>query len=135
MSNMTDIAVYDDESTPVLHTLTPESFNPQTGVGYFVERDTYSIADIVLSASNRKVGGGAYNGRVVLTVPIVVEETINGVVQPKLVRTIQWEAKCKAPADASEQELKNAQTMFGNLFTSGSAFIDGTYQGRTGVMP
>lgn len=132
MSELSSVTVNDGESTPVAHTFTPENVDAK-GVGYLVERGSYALADNVATVSNLKQPNGAYRGRLVLNMPIVVEETINGVTVPSVARELKAEMKILAPADSSEQELKNLLRLMSNLFDGSVTFINDTFEGRTGV--
>jgi hypothetical protein len=50
-----------------------------------------------------------------LTLPIVVEETINGVTVPKVARVFRAHVEYTIPADATEQERKNFAEVDANL--------------------
>lgn len=76
MPLMTDITVFDRESTPVAHIFKP--YYEDNGVAFYREDGPTLESQNKLSISTRETGGKVKT-RVKFDIPIVVTETINGV--------------------------------------------------------
>jgi hypothetical protein len=87
MPALQNVVLKDRKSTPVDHTFTPKDV--VQGVGTVIESTGVPIGNSKLSVSARQSAGpnGRYKATLKLAVPVVVTETINGVANPKVVRT------------------------------------------------
>lgn len=74
----------DRETTPVNHTFVPRDV--KDGRGVVVNSTGVPIGDERLTVA-MKEATSRYNGEVKLVLPVVQNETINGVVRPTVVRT------------------------------------------------
>lgn len=84
MPTPTTLTVNDRAATPVAHDFRPDMLDPN-GVQSFVNTDGVKIGDKKITVSLRKTGS-KYKIRLVVTVPTVVNETINGITLPKVIR-------------------------------------------------
>lgn len=133
MPSATSFSVNDRENTPVSHTFVPNGFSPDNSVAFFKEAGAnYKIEDIKYSISGRE---SAQNRKVKckLEVPVVVEETINGVTVPKVVRTAYGEVTFTFPLTSSEQERDNLVGMLANSLASSVTVINSVVVGDEAI--
>lgn len=114
MANITTIVVPDAAATPVNHTFTPVKTNGESAV--FLEQSSASsigywpmtlIQRAPLAGSTEKV----YRSKLSLAVPIVYNETINGVNRPSLGYTLRCNVEFVVPQEAVLQDRKNLRKL------------------------
>lgn len=101
-------------ATPVTHTLVPNRIDAQ-GVAHYVEAGATSLGDLKATVSLRRT---ADNGKIKFNLriaqPVVANETINGVVSPKLLRTAYADLTFTADSSSSAQERGDILRLLGN---------------------
>lgn len=117
MPAITTITVNDGESTPVAHTFERVGGIDKNGVIYLRESDGVPFGDNALSISLRRPTNKV-KGRLVLKVPVIATETINGVDSPKWQREGIISLDTTFDEQSSIQERKNALTMFVNALAN-----------------
>ncbi|DAD52508.1 coat protein [ssRNA phage SRR5467091_5] len=95
----------DRETAPVNHTFVPRDV--KDGRGVVVNSTGVPIGDERLTVS-MKEATSRYNGEVKLVLPVVQNETINGVVRPTVVRTAYVTMNFSFDKSSTLQERKNA---------------------------
>lgn len=130
MSQLTSITVNDGEDTPVSHTFAAD-YVDKNNVGRLREAGTYGDGDNLLSISNRE--GDIWRGRLVLTMPVIVEETINGVTVPKVARTAVGDLQLRFHKNSTQQERENMLVLISNMLAGGVSMVDDTFISRTGI--
>lgn len=108
MPALQNLAVVDRETTPVTHTFVPRDV--KDGTGLVVRNTGVPVGEEKLTVSMRKVGS-KFRGKLTLSVPIVQNETINGVTLPKVVRTGYATVEFTFDETSSTQERTNLQGM------------------------
>lgn len=131
MPQLTSLAIDDRETTPVTHTFVPRSL--ENGVALFVETDGTPIGDSSVTVSMRKSGLDKFKARIVLAVPVVVDETINGVVDPKVARVGYADVTFTFASKSSLQERKNVVGMLADALAADQTFIDSVCTGLEGI--
>lgn len=116
MPAFTTITVNDRESTPVAHAFGVS--DKQDARLLLTEKKSVPIGNFTLSLGWRK-SGGRFHRKVMLTMPEVVTETINGVSVPSVLHTSLLDMTLRFDEKSSEQHRKNAVGMFYNLLASG----------------
>lgn len=111
MPVLQSVVLTDRATTPVNHTLTPSGRPSASGVATVAKGDGTLIGEKKLSISTRRQNGKAKT-RLLLTLPTVATETINGVASPKVLRTAYVDATFTFDASSTEQERKDAVGMF-----------------------
>lgn len=106
MPAIQSLVLTDRESTPADHTFAPSGELAQGVYGLTETGVTYDIEAATVSISARKTPD-RHRMRLVLKVPIVQTETINGVASPKVVRTYYAELSTNFPRSGELQERKN----------------------------
>jgi len=126
------IVAFDRETTPVSHTFSPSSGG---GVPEFREADSAGvpIGDNVITVSTRKTGA-VYRPRVRVAMPIVVDETVNGIVSPKVVRTAYADVNFIFSESSTSQERKNLLGILSSVFSGDTQpVVDGVCVGLQDV--
>lgn len=116
--------------TPVVRAFVPRDV--QNGVGAVVFNAGTLIGEQRLTISMKKIGT-RYKGEVRLTLPVVTNETINGIVSPKIVRaayittTVSWDEK------SSFQERDDAVGLMANALSVTKTLVNDTLVKCEGV--
>lgn len=130
MPAFTSVTINDGESTPVAHTFEPSNKNRE-GVARLVESDGVPIGDSVLSISARETEA-KFKPRLVLSRPVTVTETVNGVNREVIERVGFFDGTFTFDKASTAQERKNLVRLVSNAF-AGNAFIDGVVIDLEGV--
>lgn len=110
MPNFQSVVLQDRATTPANHTFVPQT--ARDGVHTVMSSPDGTITSAKkLSISNRRVNG-KIKTRLLLAVPVVQTETINGITAPKVVRESYVDATFTFHAQSSEQERADTVTMF-----------------------
>lgn len=132
MAQAANIVVKDRATpTPVDHTFVPRDVDK--GIATFAELATVPVGDKILTIRWRKGENGRDYYRLVLTVPVMVTETINGVAVPKVVRVSLSDTTLRFDATATDQERADHIGMHANMFAAAQAVINSTIVGRQGI--
>lgn len=108
--------------TPVNHTFTPRDV--KAGVGVVVSNAGVPLGEEVFSVQMRKMPNGKFRGKLTLKVPVVATETINGISEPKLVRTAYATLDVTFDERSSEQERKNLIGMIQSALDPAKALVN-----------
>lgn len=122
MPQLTNLVLTDRKATPVAHTLVPVNID-KNGVAYVAESTGTPVADISLSISTRRVND-KIKSRLVLTVPVVQTETINGISKPKVVRSSVAAVDFTFSRESSEAERNDVVGMFADAFGTAKALVN-----------
>lgn len=122
MPQLTNLVLTDRKATPVAHTLIPVNID-KNGVAYVAESTGTPVADISLSISTRRVND-KIKSRLVLTVPVVQTETINGISKPKVVRSSVAAVDFTFSRESSEVERNDVVGMFADAFGTAKALVN-----------
>lgn len=125
-----DIAIVDREDTPVTHTFTPRA--PSNGVAVFKNTSGVPIGDETITLSSR-LSGSKLKNRLVLSVPIMVTETINGVSVPKVDRVSYADLTLTFAESSTLQERQNVVGMLADALAEDQTLVDGVLTGLEGV--
>ncbi len=118
--------------TPVDHTFTPRDI--RDGVGTAIETSGVPIGNSRLSVSLRQTTpGGRYKAEVKLAVPVVVNETINGVTVPKVARTAFADVTFTFDPTSTSAERNNIVGMLADALGTGTALVNDTVVKLEGV--
>lgn len=123
MPQLQNVVLTDRAGTPVNHTFVPRDI--VSGVATVVEFSGVPIGESRLTLSLRRAA--KYKGRMVLTVPVVQTETINGITSPKVVRTAIAEVNFTFDPTSTEQERKDLIGMLESALGSSKTLVNDTY--------
>lgn len=126
MGNITTIVVPDAATTPVNHTFNPVKVDGDTA--YLSEQSAVSsLGYWPLALTQRGPLAGqtekVYRTKLSLAMPIVYNETINGVTRPTLGYTLRATVEIVSPADSVLQNRKDFRKILVGIMNS-SSFID-----------
>jgi len=105
MPAFSSISVNDRESTPAAVVFAPQSNDK--GVAAFRNSTGVPVGDKIITISTRRTSDKVIV-RMKVKDPVVVDETINGVTQPKVSRTAYADVTFSFSVSSSLQERKNA---------------------------
>lgn len=120
MPAIQNVVLTDRAATPVAHTFTPRDV--KDGTGLVVSSAGVPIGERKLTVSMRK-SGSKYKGRLTLSVPIVVDETINGVVSPKVARVAVASLDVTFDERSSTLERTNLIGMVADALGTGKVLV------------
>jgi len=104
MPQLQSLVIADGETTPVTHTFVPRDI--VNGIGTVVEAGATPIGENRVTVSMKK-SGTRYKGELRLTMPVLANETINGIVRPTVIRTGYASLSVSFDEKSSMQERKN----------------------------
>lgn len=130
MPQLQQLVLTDRAATPVAHTFTPVDI--QQNVGTVSERTGSPVADPIYSISNRRSGDN-FKVTIKMSVPVVQNETINGISRPIVVRSAYVQATFTFSKDSTEEERDNVVGMFADSFGTGKALVNDTLVKLEGV--
>lgn len=122
MPALTTITVNDRESTPVAHAFVPAR-RSNDGVNTFLRGGDSPAGREKLSISTRTTSDKT-KVRLVLAIPIVVDETINGVVRKAVVRTSYADVALTFDNLSTLQERKNLVGLVANMLAASQTSVD-----------
>lgn len=118
MAALQDLILTDRASTPVNRTFAPAGRNPSTGVVSLAHSSDGTVLNrSLLTISHRKVGG-KMKTRLVLSVPVVQTETINGISSSKIVRQSYFDGTFTFALNSTEQERNDVVGMVASGFAT-----------------
>lgn len=112
MPQLLPLTINDGATTPVAHTFNPVGIDSE-GVARFRETATVAIGDSFITVK-RSTSGTKDKVRVVLSRPVVVSETINGVDVPKLERIAFGEFTLSFDRTSTSKERDDLAAMMAN---------------------
>ncbi|DAD52424.1 coat protein [ssRNA phage SRR5466725_9] len=116
--------------TPIVHTFTPRDV--KDGVGLVVRTAGVPVGEEKLTVSMRK-SASKYRGKLTMALPVVVDETVNGVVTPKVVRTAYATLEVTFDETSSTQERTNLIGMLADLLGTGKVLVHSSLVNLEGV--
>lgn len=123
MPAFSSITVNDRESTPVAHTFTPDS-KDQAGVATYRESDGVPAGDNLITLSRRRLPSGLWKTRMVVTMPVMVTETINGVDRETVERIGKADVTFTYSDSSSLQERQNLVGILANALAASVSQVD-----------
>lgn len=132
MPQLQNLVLTDRKATPVAHTFTPKDISG--GVATVVETSGVPIGNSRVTLSLRQTPAtGRYKATMQLSVPVVVNETINGVVVPKVARTAYADVTFTFDQTSSEAERNDVVGMLQSSFDAAKALVNDTVVKLQGI--
>ncbi|DAD51313.1 coat protein [ssRNA phage Gephyllon.4_22] len=131
MPQLQNLVLTDRAATPVAHTFVPRDV--EANVGTVEESTGVKIGDKSFSISKRQTPNGKHRVQVKLVVPVVVNETINGVTVPSVAYTSYVDASFTFDPKSSTQDRKDVVGMFQSAFDSSKVLVNDTVVGLQGI--
>lgn len=130
MPQLQNLVLTDREATPVNHTFTPRDI--VSNVGAVVESSGVPVGDNRFTISLRQVNN-RYKATIQLSVPVVQNQTINGITTPVVVRTAFADLTFTFDAQSTTQERTNFVGMLQSAMAPTKALFHDTVVGLQGV--
>lgn len=130
MPQLQNLVLTDRKATPVAHTFTP--FDIKNGVGTVVEQTGVPVGNNRFTSSLRRTGN-RYKAQLQLVMPVTQNETINGIVTPKVVRTAYADVSFTFDATSSDQERKDLVGMLQSSLDATKVLVNDTIVNLQGV--
>lgn len=126
MGNITTIVVADAAATPVNHTFSPVKVDGDTA--FLLEKSaTSSLGYWPLTLQQRAPLAGQtekiYRSKISLAIPVVYNETVNGITRPTLGYTLRFNGEFVIPADSVLQNRKDMRKLVVGILND-SSFVD-----------
>lgn len=131
MAQAANVVVNDRQPTPVAHTFAPSVPLPNGGM-LFAEASSIPKAERQLSVRVQKKNGKRYI-RIILTAPVLVTETVNGVAVPTVPRASYIDATFRFDDTSTEQERADAVGMFANSLAASQTVINSSVVKTEGI--
>lgn len=131
MPQLQNLVLTDRATTPVNHTFAPRDITG--GVGAVVESSGVPVGDSRYTIGLRQTASKKYVGTIRLAVPVVQNQTINGVTTPVVVRTGFADATFTFDSTSSEQERKDLVGMFASSLDTSKVLVNDTLVKLQGV--
>lgn len=131
MPQLQNLVLTDRATTPVNHTFTPRDV--VANVGTVEESTGVKIGDKLFSISVRKTPNGRHRVALRLSIPVVVDETINGVVTPVVARTSFANVEFTFDPTSSTQERKDMVGMLQSAFDPSKLLVNDAVIGLQGI--
>lgn len=132
MPQLQNLVLTDRAGTPVNHTFTPRDI--VGGMAEVVESTGVPIGDNRFKIALKETGAtGRYNIDLKLSLPIVQNQTINGITTPVVVRTSRVTVNFSFDKTSTEQERKDAVGMIQSSLDTGKVLVNDTVVKLQGV--
>lgn len=129
MPQLQNLVLLDRAATPVSHTFVPRGIS-RDGVATVVKNDGTLASEQRVTIATRRNNGNVKT-RIVISRPVAMTETINGVSNPKIVRTAYADVTFTFSLSSSEQERNDLVGMLADaLGTSKSLINDSVVKGQ-----
>lgn len=116
--------------TPVAHVFTPRDVSK--GTGLVVRGNGVPVGEERLTVAMRKAAA-KFRGKVTLTVPVVVTQTIDGVSSPVVARSTFISMEVTFDERSTPQERTDAIGIFANALAPSVPLVHGAIVGLEGV--
>ena len=131
MPQLQNLVLKDRAATPVSHTFVPRDI--RENVGTVVESSGVPIGESRVSVSLRKSNSQRYKTNVKLVVPVVQNQTVNGVITPVVVRTAYANVEFDFAASSTIQERGDVQGLVESAMAKTQSLIHDMVVGLQGV--
>lgn len=131
MPQLQNLVLTDRATVPVNHTFTPRDVVGNVGT---VEESTgVKVGDKLFSISSRRTPNGKHRVNLKLSVPVTVDETINGVVVPTVARTSFVNIEFTFDPTSTTQERKDVVGMIQSAFDPAKLLVNDAVIGLQGI--
>lgn len=116
--------------TPIAHVFQPRDV--QNGTGLVVSNSGVPVGEEKLTVSMRKTGS-KFRGKLTLTMPVVQNQTVNGITIPTAVRTAYATLDVTFDEGSSTQERTNLIGMLADALGTSKTLVHNALVGLEGV--
>lgn len=132
MPQLQAISLNDRETTPVAHAFVPKDIVQPGSIGRVTRSSGVPVGEELLTVSYRKANKKCRT-KIVLAVPVVQTQTINGVSTPVVVRTGYVEINFTFDETSTTQERKNLVGMIADSLATSKTLVNDTVVNCEGV--
>lgn len=130
MPQLQNLVLTDRQATPVNHTFTPRDI--VSNVGAVVESSGVPVGDNRFTISLRQVNN-RYKATIQFSVPVVQNQTINGITTPTVVRTAFADLTFTFDAQSTTAERNDFVGMLASALAPTKTLVNDTVVGLQGV--
>jgi len=123
MPQLNSIVLKDAAATPADHTFKPRGIDG--GVATLVESSGVPIGESRISFAQNRNGNGRIRATVKLSVPVVQDATVNGVIRPTVVRTGYVDITYNFDASSSTRERADLVKYVNGLMAGTQTMVQG----------
>lgn len=127
MAQVGSITVYDGKAVPLAHVFTRQEVVP--GQATFVEAAAVPAGNKKITIRWRTGENKRRYRRVMITAPVLVVETINGVSVPRVVRTNLFDGNIRTDENSTQDERDDLIAMFASVINGANPDVDKTLAG------
>ena len=131
MAQLQNLVLKDREATPHDHTFAPRDI--RDNVGEVVESTGVPVGESRFTISLRKTSNGRYKSTLKLVVPVVQNQTVNGIVTPVVVRTSYATIDFDYDARSTTNERNNFVGMIADALKADKVLVNDTIVNLQGV--
>lgn len=131
MPQLQNLVLTDRAATPVAHTFVPRDV--VANVGTVEESTGVKIGDKTFSISVRKTASNRSVVKIKLVIPVVVNETINGVTVPTVAYTSYADVEFRFDPKSSTQDRKDIVGMLQSCFDPSKLLVNDAVVGLQGI--
>lgn len=131
MAQFVAFTLNDREPTPVAHTFQPNQ-SPTSELAVAKRTTGVPVADEIITISN-KTSGQKRKIRMLIVLPVVANEVINGISKPSVIRRGIAEVNLTFDDISSLQERKNLVGLLYASLAPGQVMLDATFTGLEGL--
>lgn len=123
MPNLTNVVLKDRAPTPADHTFKPR--DTTGGITTLVESNGVPLGDRKITLSQSRSASGRIRATVKLTLPVIQDVEVNGVVRPTVVRSNYAEFTLNFDPSSSRRERDDTVSFINELCKDGQGVMDG----------
>jgi len=131
MAQLQNLVLKDRAATPSDHTFVPRDI--RDNVGEVVESTGVPVGESRFTISLRKTSNGRYKSTLKLVVPVVQNQTVNGIVTPVVVRTSYVTVDFDYDARSTTIERNNFVGMIADALKADKVLVHDTIVNLQGV--
>lgn len=131
MAQLQNLVLKDRKATPSDHTFVPRDI--RDNVGEVVESTGVPVGESRFTISLRKTSNGRYKSTLKLVVPVVQNQTVNGIVTPVVVRTSYVTVDFDYDARSTTDERNNFVGMIADALKADKVLVHDTIVNLQGV--
>jgi len=131
MAQLQNLVLKDRAATPSDHTFVPRDI--RDNVGEVVESTGVPVGESRFTISLRKTSNGRYKSTLKLVVPVVQNQTVNGIVTPVVVRTSYVTVDFDYDARSTTSERNNFVGMIADALKADKVLVHDTIVNLQGV--
>lgn len=131
MPQLTSLVLKDGAATPVDHTFEPREVSQ--GIATLVESNGIPIGDRKITLSVSRTAQGRVKATMKLVIPVVTDQTLNGVTRPTVVRTAYADVTFSYDGSSNTQERKDIIAYVRNALAANQTMVSDSFVNLNGI--